>query len=237
MITLGIDLSSSREGTAAAVIEWNKSHMVVHVPALRCDDDQLDELIDRADVVGIDAPFGWPKAFVEAVAGWREISWSSENRRRLQFRPTDLFVRDMLGIWPLSVSTDRIALPAMRANALLTRHEVEDRSGDGKFYEVYPAATLKCWGLPHRGYKLLDPNCQNIRLGILRELRAKLQFLDIPNEYASTSDVLDALIACLTARLAFQKQTVDPQGEHVRSEGWIHFPRDGSLPIGEGSAK
>ena len=232
MITLGIDLSSSREGTAASVIEWKRSAVVVHVPEMRCDDDQLDRLINRADVVGIDAPFGWPKAFVEAVVGWREISWSSENKKRLRFRATDLFVRETLGIWPLSVSTDRIALPAMRANALLTRYQVEDRSGDGRFYEVYPAATLKRWDLPHRGYKLLETKCRDTRLGILRELRAMLQFLDIPNEYASTSDALDALIACLTARLAFQKGTVGPQGEHVRSEGWIHFPLNGTLPTG-----
>jgi predicted nuclease with RNAse H fold len=75
MITVGIDLSSSREGTAASVMEWKKSKVVVHLPELKCDDDQLDHLIDRADVVGIDAPFGWPKAFVEAVAGWSEIVW------------------------------------------------------------------------------------------------------------------------------------------------------------------
>lgn len=229
MITLGIDLSSSREGTAASFIEWKRSCVVVHKPELKCNDDQLDTLIDRADVVGIDAPFGWPQAFVEAVAGWKDIAWSSDNRKRLQFRSTDLFVREMLGIWPLSVSTDRIALPAMRANALLTRHQVEDRSGDGRFYEVYPAATLKSWGLPYRGYKLIDPNCRNIRLKILRRVGAMLS-IRIPKEYASTSDALDALIASLTARLAFQKRTVDPQGGHVRSEGWIHFPRTGDLP-------
>ena len=230
MITLGIDLSSSREGTAACVIEWGKSRVIVREPQLRCDDDRLDHLIDDADVVGIDAPFGWPKAFVDAVAGWSEIEWSPEKRTQLQFRATDLFVREILGIWPLSVSTDRIALPAMRVNALLTRYGVEDRSGDGEFYEVYPAATLKSWGLPYRGYKLLDPNCRSLRLNIVRELCEKLAFLDVPSTYAATSDALDALIACLTARLAFQKATFDPQGEHARSEGWIHFPRDGGFP-------
>lgn len=230
MITLGIDLSSSREGTAACLIEWKRCGVVVHKPELRCNDDQLDKLIHRADVVGIDAPFGWPKAFVEAVAGWNDLYWSPENRKRLQFRSTDLFVRETLGIWPLSVSTDRIALPAMRANALLTRHKVQDRSGDGRFYEVYPAATLKTWGLPYRGYKLLDPNCRKVRLKILRTLGAMLPFLGIPNEYASTSDALDALTASLTARLAFEKRTVEPQRDHVISEGWIHFPRNGELP-------
>jgi predicted nuclease with RNAse H fold len=230
VITLGIDLSSSKEGTAASVIEWSKSRVVVQEPELRCDDNKLDDLIRNAEVIGIDAPFGWPKAFVEVVAGWNVTGWTSEQRKRLQFRATDLYVREVLGIWPLSVSTDRIALPAMRANALLKRHEVEDRSGDGKFYEVYPAATLKSWGLPCRGYKLLDPDCRRVRLMILRRLQEKLRFLKVPNEYASTSDALDALIASLTVRLACQNQTVDPQGKYVRSEGWIHFPRDGAFP-------
>jgi len=42
----------------------------------------------------------------------------------------------------LSVSTDRIALPAMRAMALLHRHGEADKSGDGKFFQVYPAGSL-----------------------------------------------------------------------------------------------
>ena len=31
MITLGIDLSSAREGTAASLIDWKKSPVVVHI--------------------------------------------------------------------------------------------------------------------------------------------------------------------------------------------------------------
>lgn len=89
MITVGIDLSSSREGTAASVIEWKESKVIIHLPELRCDDDQLDHLIDRADVVGIDAPFGWPKAFVEAVAGWSDRSVRSRHLRHLALECVD----------------------------------------------------------------------------------------------------------------------------------------------------
>jgi predicted nuclease with RNAse H fold len=63
MITLGIDLSSSREGTAASMINWTNSRAVVYEPQLRCDDVKLDKLIKNSEVIGIDAPFGWPKAF------------------------------------------------------------------------------------------------------------------------------------------------------------------------------
>src|SRR5688572_15552106 len=95
---------------------------------------KLDELIGRADAIGINAPFGWPTAFVEAVTHWPLSSWSPQERIRLQFRETDLQVQKETIIWPLSVSTDRIALPAMRAKSLLQRYGVSDRSGDGKFF-------------------------------------------------------------------------------------------------------
>src|ERR1700730_1724314 len=66
---------------------------------------------------------------------------------------TDRVVHETVGRWPLSVSADRIALPAMRTFALLVRHGVTDRSDDNKFYEVYPAGSLSQWGLTSRGYK------------------------------------------------------------------------------------
>ena len=228
MLTLGIDLSSSKEGTAACLIQWNGSRAVMRKLDLRCDDIKLDELIGEADVVGIDAPFGWPVAFIDAVVGWSSTVWTADERRRLQFRITDLYVREKLGIWPLSVSTDRIALPAMRANALLQRHDVKDRSGDGKFYEVYPAATLKSWDLPCRGYKLIDPNCARVRKNILSGLRKKLPYLEVANECAENSDALDALIASVTARFASQGLTYPPSEAGIaRREGWIHFPKNG----------
>lgn len=205
-------------------------------PELRRDDDNLDMLIAGADVVGIDAPFGWPRAFVEAVAGWRGTVWSPEERKRMQFRETDLFVQRETGIWPLSVSTDRIALPAMRANALLQRHGVKDRSGGPsaqqpkpQFFEVYPAASLKSWGLTCRGYKLTDPQCHRIRRTILRALRKQMPWLEVGDEYIESSDALDALIASLTARAAAQGLTIKPgrgQIAAARREGWIHFSKE-----------
>jgi len=65
---------------------------------------------------------------------------SESARNSLQFRETDSEVRRRIGRWPLSVSTDRIALPAMRAMALLHRHGVTDKSRDEN--------SLKCIPLP-----------------------------------------------------------------------------------------
>jgi predicted nuclease with RNAse H fold len=210
-----------------------KNRAVAEAPILRRDDDQLDRLLRKTDVVGIDAPFGWPEEFVKAVAGWKRTVWSKDERKLLQFRATDLYVQERLKIWPLSVSTDRIALPAMRAMALLQRHDVRDKSGGPKFYEVYPAASLKSWELDCRGYKLIDTSCDRMRRKILRGLRKKLPWLQVEDAYAANSDALDALIASLTARAAAQGLTAKPPRGQIaaaRREGWIHLPKEWPKP-------
>lgn len=215
------------ESTAASSITWNENGSIASPPAFSCTDDKLDALISEADVIGIDAPFGWPEDFVAAVTNWTADAWSSDSRDRFQFRETDRAVRKRLKRWPLSVSTDRIALPAMRAMALLRRHDVTDRSGDGRFFEVYPAGSLFCWNLRCRGYKKIDAECAGFRQEILGELRTKLSWLDVPESYADSSDTLDALIASLTVRAAAQGATVKPSSTQItfaRREGWIHLP-------------
>lgn len=227
MLTLGIDLSSMPPGTAACSIVWSENRAVARPPVVHCDDEKLDALIFESDVIGVDAPFGWPEDFVSAVANWTADAWSPGVRDRFQFRETDRAVRERIGRWPLSVSTDRIALPAMRAMALLHRHGVSDRSGNGQFFEVYPAASLYAWKLRCRGYKRIDAECAGLRSDILSELRASLPWLEVPENYIDSSDSLDALVASLTARAAAQGLTIRPtsaQAAAARTEGWIHFP-------------
>src|SRR5207253_2236918 len=69
---------------------------------------------------------------------------------QLRFRATDFAVHERTGRWPLSVSSDLIAVPALRAARLFGAH---DRSGAGVLVEVYPAAALRIWGFSTRGYK------------------------------------------------------------------------------------
>lgn len=235
MITLGIDLSSMPKGTAACRILWDKYRAVVEPPVEHCTDEKLDTLISgddqnaQADAIGIDAPFGWPQDFVEAVADWTATTWSKEGRDRFQFRETDREVRKRVGRWPLSVSANLLALPAMRAMALLRRHRVSDHSGDGRFFEVYPAGSLFCWKLRCRGYKRIDAECARFRQEMLKELRAKLPWVKVPESYTESSDALDALVASLTARVAAQKLTIGPTPDQLplaRREGWIHLPTD-----------
>jgi hypothetical protein len=234
MITLGIDLSSMPKGTAACRINWLAGRATAEPPRLGCTDIELDALIGEADAVGIDAPFGWPAEFVAAVSEWKSEVWNEKVRDPLRFRVTDLWIIDNFGLAPLSVSTDRIALPAMRAMALLLRHGVTDRSGDGKFFEVYPAGSLAMWELPKQGYKKAD-NVEERGI-ILKGLCNRMPWLDASDDCADSADALDSLVASLTARAAVQSLTHFPPSHYVdlaRREGWIHLPTQPPHPDGD----
>jgi predicted nuclease with RNAse H fold len=236
MITLGIDLSSQPKDTAACLIEWQAAgRILVREIVHPCDDTALDRLVRHADAIGIDAPLGWPEAFVSAVGGWTATTWDDRDfQKSLRQRLTDIEVHARTGLTPLSVSTDRIGLPAMRAMALLARHGVTDRSGgDGRFFEVYPAGSLKQWHMRYRGYKGTDKAAVVIRRTLLAELRRALSELEVDDACTQTDHVFDALIASLTTRVAAQGKTLAPKSEQceiARREGWIHLPGAGVWP-------
>ena len=227
MIVLGIDLSSQPKGTAAAAIRWADNEAVASL-SLGCDDKELRSLIETATAVGIDAPLGWPLGFSAAVASWPYHEWNDSLRDDMTLRQTDKFVSSLQGGRPLSVSSDRIALPAMRAMSLLACFAVTDRSGDGRFYEVYPKASLHAWGISPKSYKSAKaPEAFPARQAILGRIRDRLPWLKAGKEFAETADGLDALIAALTCRAAVQGHSHQPPPEQTAAakiEGWIHVP-------------
>ena len=184
MRTLGVDLSADPRKTAACLVEWDNGSAQVHRPVLGLDDDSLlsrllgEDEHELPDWTGIDAPFGWPQLFVAAVRGWQEgESWPSTPRPELRYRVTDIFVTQQ-SRRPLSVSSDRIAVTAMRCARLLTAvaerrglGRALDRTGADRVVEVYPGAALPLWSdevgdvrLDPQGYKAADdsgmPTCE-----------------------------------------------------------------------------
>ena len=162
MLALGIDLAAQPSNTGAVFLEsagepW-RAFELEEVPT----NDALIGAARRADVLGVDAPFGWPIDFVEAVSahgafeGWP----GGENRERLTHRETDRAVQERSSLHPLSVSADKLGSTAMRC-ALLQRRwadEVWDgrraeRDGSDWLVETYPAAALRQWGMQSKGYK------------------------------------------------------------------------------------
>jgi len=235
--TLGIDLSANPAKTGACQVDWD-TRTVTFIPR-PATDDRLVEAICAADMTGVDIPLGWPEEFVTAVVAHHEgRPWPPAavappaDREPLRFRLTDL-VTTVDGARPLSVSTDRIGVAAMRGarlqHLLAAAGLPVDRSGTtGCIAEVYPAAALRSWGLTSSGYKGA-PNA-----GICRTLAADVAGRCGPIGDAVTrclegcdDDGLDALLCAVVARAVLLGFTSRPGGdemERARREGWIHVP-------------
>ncbi|WP_423928520.1 DUF429 domain-containing protein [Candidatus Palauibacter sp.] len=240
MVTLGVDLASQPKRTGICLIRWDRVSARAQTLSLGATDGDLHTLFGRADKIGIDAPFGWPAPFTRAVAAYSaETVWPSTDVPRLRFRRTDEVVREKLGRWPLSVSSDLIAVTAMRAVRLLAEvaatGEAVDRSGGGRFVEVYPAAALHVWGFPSRGYKRTKGAA--VRARLVSDLAERtMDWLTLSEEdwarCTASDDMLDALVAALVTRVAaIGRCEPIPTGDHelAKEEGWIALPQTGSL--------
>nr|WP_218886576.1 DUF429 domain-containing protein [Kineococcus aurantiacus] len=234
--------------TGLAVVEWSPGAARLTRLQLGVTDHDVVEVAGTAQKVGIDCPLGWPDdftAFITAHAAGRVELLAAESgdelRRRLAYRQTDRVVR-RAGYPPLSVATDRIGLTAMRV-ALVLEHLAAagapvDRSGAGVVAEVYPAASLGRWGLPHRQYK--REGNRAARAALVAALRERVPWLDFGGFVAlceESDDALDAVVAALTARAAALGRCAPPPEqdlERARREGWILLPEGPLSTLVEG---
>ncbi len=244
MRTLGVDLAAASVKTAVAVLEWAGGSCRLEHLALGVADREIVDLFGASDMTGIDCPVGWPDAFLPFIAGHLNFDAHPvldhdgiEGRRLLAYRDTDRFVTGQTGLIPLSVSADRLAHPAMRCAVIQAKiareYGPQARDGSGRLAEVYPAASLKLWGLPTRGYKGRGAT-EAERLAVaLDALSRAAPWLDLSGHHdrlAASDDMFDALIASLTARAVALGATLRPDDGHARAaltEGWIHLPRGG----------
>ncbi|WP_257182807.1 DUF429 domain-containing protein [Corynebacterium cystitidis] len=232
---MGIDLAAEPTRTGMAVLD--DDHFTA-VTVGETDDDIVSTICDSTKA-GIDIPFGWPVVFTEFIAAHASHtqpypnSTGPEWRRSMALRATDRDIHSRLGLTPLSVSTNLIAYPALRWAGIEAR--VRDlnvdvsRDGSGRVAEVYPAAALKVWGLPHRGYKKKGQSSS--RALILAGLQDRFPELKFGSAVKDTmlhdDNALDAVIAALVAREVRRGKTQPPPAELLEAaavEGWIHVP-------------
>lgn len=234
MLTAGVDLAAEPKGTALALVDWTSDSARVVDLQLGVSDEPIVEMALKVDKLGIDCALGWPREFVNFVSQQSDATLSQHNfdggmawRRSLAYRETDRHVREVTGRWPLSVSTDRLGLTAMRCAGLLSRLSASgveiDRSGSGLVTEVYPGASLRLWGFNTSGYR----TSQDLRATLLNSLTAQATWLEL-GEYEelmiSSCDAFDAVIAAIAARASAVGRTLPPNNDQVstaRVEGWV----------------
>lgn len=235
-MTVGVDLAAEAVRTAVAWLDWSPGRARLERVEAGAGDDLIVEAVMDAAKAGIDCPLGWPDRFVDFVAAHRaghvQVPEGQEGRvwrRDLALRVTDQVVYEQTGLTPLSVSADRIGHATMRCAAVLAelarRGRPVDRRGCGVVVEVYPAACLKVWGLPYRGYKRAA-NLTGLGRLVDRLLEAA-PWLDLGGYEPlcrASDDAIDAVISALAARASALGLVTVPVGEQAATEGWIALP-------------
>jgi hypothetical protein len=245
-ITLGIDLAAQDKNTAACRMTWSQDVGTVDkvFGGDECSDKSLLLLIvsvvRAGGTVGIDAPFGWPDAFLDQLleyrehGRWRELP-TTDAPSPLCYRATDLYLKrgsnppaGFKGIHPLSVSTDRIGVVAMRCAKLLSRLAdlgiPRDPLGR-QVVEVYPGGALRRWGLAAKDYK----HDQAVRVALLTQppLDAIVLSPSRAQEITNTDHAFDAMLSAIVARdVALGRDDLHRPCEdgQLRREGWIRMP-------------
>lgn len=245
MYTAGVDMAAQTKNTWVAVIAWSAGKATIDRLFGAASDAQIIEVAKEVKKIGIDCPFGWPDPFIDFIIAHRHnitdrtVALSEHWRRNLTNRSTDLIVWREAGKPPLSVSADKIGHVAMRCATLLAEMTncglTVDRSGvTGIAAEVYPAASLKSWGLSYERYKRKENRLSlNALVDELKLAAPWIEFGAFEDTCRNTDDAFDAIIAALTAR-AILKGLASKPGEGLLEvasrEGWICLPIRGSLP-------
>lgn len=235
----GIDLAADPKNTGIAVLSDDDTRLTVESVAVGVVDDRIVATIQDVEYTGIDVPFGWPEDFVTFVQQQATHTLPSPEttgpnwRRELALRVTDREIHRTTGLTPLSVSANLIAYPAFRWAGIEARlrevHVDVSRDGSGAIAEVYPAAALYRWGLPHTGYK--GSQREAIRQQILEGLTQRFPRLDWNGHEAllvANDDALDAVIAGLVSHQIRSGHCDGPPEHHRKTvlvEGWIWVPR------------
>ena len=239
-------MAAEPKGTAVAWVEWSAGRAVVRHVTCPAGDEVILAALAEADKAGIDCPLGWPDDFVAFVtahqlgavpvpAGYPAPGW----KQRLTMRLTDQVVRRETGKTPLSVSADLIGHVALRCACLLAEYTARggqpaDRAGSGTVVEVYPAASLRVWGLEPGKYKQRGgaPHLGAL-VDQLRQHAPWLDLGDAADACRTRHDAFDAVIAALTARaaalgdLTLRPRTPDEVAA-ATTEGWVAVPLRGT---------
>ena len=235
----GVDLAAEPKNTGLAILHDDGTRITLESVVLGVVDEHIIETVRHVEYTGVDVPFGWPRPFAifiedHAKKALRPPATTGPDwRRKLALRVTDREVHRATGLTPLSVSANLIAYPAFRwagIEARLREQQIDvSRDGSGVVAEVYPAAALYRWGLPHTGYK--GPQRTAIRQQIITGLTQQFPALDWRGYAAlvvANDNALDAVVAGLVShQILGGRCEGPPEGYRATAqiEGWIWLPQ------------
>jgi len=245
MLIAGLDLAAEPKGTALAVFEWSQNRVNLLSLQVGVDDETVVAAAANFAKLGIDCALGWPSEFANFVKAYSSASLEGQAfdggidwRRKLAYRETDREVHRLTGRWPLSVSTDRLGMTALRCAGLLSKLQQSglhiDRSGRGLVVEVYPAASMRIWGLKIDGYR----NSAETREALVEQLGVAAPWLELAGFEAlmvQSCDAFDAVIAALAAgSAALGQSTAAPEDklQKAQIEGWLALPKSSLAELG-----
>ena len=234
---IGIDCATQVKhiGIALGFFKNGKAQVdeVINVPSRTSIVDTITKWISLtpATLFSIDAPLGWPKHLGEILHFHEAGQQIIIEPKQLFRRETDLFIKREIEKQPLDVGADKIARTAHATLRLLG--EIRERIGEpiplvwepgilsGVYaIEVYPAATLKAYGIKDTGYKGivgLDERKQ-----MLKQLR---EYIELPFDISlmeNNDDAFDAAICILAGADFLRGDVYEPTDlELAKKEGWI----------------
>ncbi len=243
MQTAGIDLAAQPAQTGLCIVDWADEPRCIALEVGASDDDIVAGAAS-SERCGIDAPFGYPEAFVDFVAGHAALdpaATPNADTAPYRLRETDTWVWRATGRRPLSVSTDLIGITALRCARLqvliaAATGDPVDRTGAGRLVEVYPAGALAAWGLQPTGYKRRTPESRRLLAALATRVVEHFDVSLTRGQHtfvASVDHAFDALVAAIVAREVVLGRTTWPPpalGEAARREGWIHIPHRDQAP-------
>lgn len=242
---LGIDLSTDPNNTGAVLLADNGGQLDAWCLSVPATDEVICKWFARCTAMGIDVPLGWPSPFVQAITahqlGSAGFPWPAHDQLdQLAWRTTDWAVieRKFKMQQLFRVAADRVGKTAMRGAAIQAQLPGGPYPRDGsrkpdavrRLVEVYPAAALYVWNLPHKGYKTNSTTAAKKRVMITSGLVSRFTLTmrgSLQQDCHDNDNVLDALVCALIAYEACLGQTALPtasQRQDALTEGWIHLP-------------
>lgn len=234
---IGIDCATDVKSTGLSLGLYHDNKIELKETRLGSKSTSVAETIYRwispneKVLLAIDAPLGWPVNLGQALYNHNAGQVIDIDSNDLFRRETDRFIKRNLGKQPLDVGADRIARTAHSALRIINElgnlvAKSIELSWDNLFaksisvIEVYPAATLGCYGIKSISYK--EKNQQPIRRDIISGLRAHMI---IPNDVSmleQNADALDSAVCLLSAKDFIEGNVYYPDNISLaKKEGWI----------------